>query len=145
MRPRYWFLKFYLIVALILGVLSLSDSIFSALDININVYNLTLLIIGFFFFFFNIIAIPLFHHHHVKKIAYVLPIYHIITYLLFLGLGFYLAALQNVDSLIWNSLTITGFITSIFEIVFSLYLLRKFFSVSEIHEEENYHPSSLSK
>jgi len=140
MRPRYWFLKFYLIIALIFGFLSLSDNFLSVLDVSFNIYNLTLLIIGFFFFFLNVITIPMFHHHRVEKIAYVLPIYHIITYIIFLSLGFYLISLENVESLVWTSLTVTGFITSLFEISFSAYLLRRF--NSQIREEASYRPSS---
>lgn len=145
MRQRYWFLKFYLIVALIFGFLSLSDNLLTTLKIDLNIYNLTLLIMGFFFFFFNIAAIPLFHHHHVERIAYVLPIYHIVTYLIFLGLGLYLALLENVDGWIWTSLLVIGFITSIFEMVFSAYLLKRMFKKKEILSEENYRPSSSNK
>ena len=126
MKPRRWFLRIYLILALIFGLLGLSDSILSLLEVSSAIYSLIMVLVPFLFFFFNIIAIPTFHHHRAEKIAFVLPIYHIVTYILFIGLAFVLFSMDNIHKLVETGIITIGLLTSAFEIGFSIYLLKRF-------------------
>ncbi len=126
MELKSSFLKYYLFIALFFGILSFLDNILTILKLTNNSYINILTIVFFLFFFFNIMAIPLFHHYHAQRIAYVLPFYHIISYIILLALS----SILTVKALIlgggWILLIMIGTITSLFEIIFSLYLLKKF-------------------
>ncbi len=125
MKPRKWFLRIYLVVALIYGFLGLSDNLSTIFNVGNNIYTQFLILVSFCFFFFNLIALAFFHYHRVEKLAYILPIYHLATYLLFLILGFILISIDQVPLWSWTALVVLGNITSLFEIFFSIFLLRR--------------------
>ena len=123
MIPKRGFAKTYFIIALIFGLLGLVDILLSFLHKEPVWYASTISILLFFFFFFNILAIALFHHHHMENIAFVLPVYHLVSYVIFLGIGLWLSTQETLLSWIDPTLLTVGVITSSFEILFSFYLL----------------------
>lgn len=125
MKTKKEFLKVYLIIALIYGILGLIDGSFIFFNFTNNLFSLILAFLSFIFFFFNIISLIIFRHHYVPKLAYVLPIYHLITYCLFFGVGFYLFFKPDFYDLTWIPLMITGIVFSLLEIMFCIYLLKK--------------------
>ena len=88
--------------------------------------------LSFVYFFFNIGSIAVFRYHRVERIAYVLPIYHLIAILFFISIGLILMSLGTVSEWVLGSLRVMGISTSLFEIVFSLYLLNRIGFTREI-------------
>jgi len=125
MMKKRGFLKVYLFIALAFGILGLIDSILATIKISSDIYSTILVPLTFLFFLFNIVVIPVFHQHRIERIAYVLPIYHLASYILFFGLGLWLGIAELLTSF-WIILIIIGSLTSLFEIGFSSYLLKKF-------------------
>ncbi len=123
MKPKHGFARTYFIIAIIFGLLGLVDSMLNFFDVELPWYAATLSILLFFFLILNITAIIFFHHHHVHTIAFVLPVYHIISYVLFVGLGIWIAVTQFTAP--WLDVTLTGteVVTSLFEVLFSFYVL----------------------
>lgn len=119
------FLQAYLITTLIFGILGFIDNIFAAANFTFALYNKIVTILLFLFFFFNIFAIAFFIYQKIERLAYILPIYHLVSSLLFLGIGFWIANKQFSPDF-WIALIVLGTILSLFEIIFSVYLLRKF-------------------
>jgi len=127
MERKRGFLKVYLFIALILGIIGFIDTLLNIFDFKVDIYLFIISMISLLFFFFNIIAIPIFHRYQEEKIAYVLPLYHLISYLVFLILGIVLISL-GLAAASWLGIVtiIIGFLTSFFEIGFSAYLLKRF-------------------
>ena len=126
MKKKKGFLKTYLLLALIFGLYGLLDSVLTFFNVLNNIYVYLAFILPFLFFVFSIIAIPIFHHQRLERIVYVLPIYHILSYLIFFAFAFILSFFWLVHGWIWILIIILGFLTSIFEIWFSYYLLKRF-------------------
>ncbi len=122
------FLRVYLYVALIFGLLGIADNLMAWLTVTApSLYIYAIVILSLLFFIFNIITIPIFLHQRVPKIALVLPIYHVVTFLLFSSVSIILIILHLVGNQLWTSVILSiGLIASIFEAVFSIYLLQKF-------------------
>ena len=125
MPKKRGFLLTYLVLAIFVGVLSLVDSILAFLEITSNIFLIFLSIILIMFFFLSIVAIALFHHHRIERLAYVLPVYYIISYLVFFGIGALITLKQIDSSAVFISLTIIGLLASFFEIGFSIHVIRK--------------------
>ena len=125
MPEKREFLRVYLVLALLIGILAFADNILRLFKFTPKIYVAITSVLFFFFFFISIIAIPLFVHHHVGGMVYVLPIYYLITYLFFFLLGLALSFLPTIAGKANLFLIIAGFLTSIFQIVFSIYLLEK--------------------
>ncbi|MEK6968993.1 MAG: hypothetical protein AABW48_01045 [Nanoarchaeota archaeon] len=143
MKQKKKFLQVYLITALIFGFISLADnafiflsntfnSTFAFLDSTNRIYTLVLAILSFLFFFFNLTSLVVFKHQRVEKIAYVLPLYHLLNNVLFVGIGLILNILNTVSNAVWMGVIIAGIICSLFEIGFSSYLLKRFNSPPEV-------------
>ena len=126
MRPRLGFLRFYLYCTLIIGLLGLTDALLTFLKITPLLYVRIVTLVLFLFVFFNILSIALFRRQNLEIIVYVLPIYHIASYVLFLSLGLYLAFTAIIP--LWLSFVLIGLqvVSSLFELGFSIYLLQKF-------------------
>ncbi len=126
MRPRLGFLHFYLYCTIIIGLLGLTDALLTFLKITPSLYVKIVTLILFLFFFFNILSIALFRRQNLERIVYVLPIYHIASYVLFLSLGLYLTFTAIIPQ--WLSFVLIGLqvVSSLFEFSFSIYLLKKF-------------------
>ena len=123
MTPKRGFAKTYFIITILFGLLGLIDILLSFLGKEPVWYASTISILLFFFFFFNILAIAFFHHHHMEDIAFVLPVYHLVSYVLFVGIGLWLVTRETLPLWVDPTLTAVGVITSAFEILFSFYVL----------------------
>lgn len=125
MKQR-WFLKGYIFTALGFGVLGLLDSILTYGEIKLPVFSQALMVIAFLFFFFNIAAIVFFKFHEVDRIAFLLPMYHLFTYLALLWVSFGITYFKDIPNDVWLSILIISTAFSVFEIIFCVYLLRRF-------------------
>ncbi len=138
MKTKMNFLRVYLYLAISFGIMGILDEILIYFNLTFHSSIFSLLLIAFFFF--NIISIAFFHHHRIQRIAYVLPIYYLISYLTF---NIFALILLKYNLFVnWNILlTIIAFLSSIFEIGFSSYLLDKFellpFSFSSASKESS--------
>ena len=121
MKEKKGFLRIYLILVIVFGLLGLVESILAFIGVTFNQY-LYFSIIGIiiFFFFFNIISLAILKKQGVKRIAYVLPIYYIITIPLFFGVG---VGLVLKESAILQFPFVISLISSLFEISFSIYTI----------------------
>jgi len=120
------FLRTYLFSVIIIGLIGLTDAVLTFLKITPALYTRIVPLLLFLFFFFNIFSIAIFRRHPLERIVYILPIYHIITYIIFLSLGLYLIISGIIPD--WLSLALIGMqvVSSLFELSFSVYLLKKF-------------------
>ena len=119
------FIKIYLIIALILGVLGFIDTSLTISELNPAIYTSIVGGIVLLYFFFNIITIPILIRHQAKSVYYVLPIYHVLIYLLLFGISLIFNIFNLVSINIWYVLIAIGFLTAAFEIGFSIYLIKK--------------------
>ncbi len=126
MQEKRGYLKFYLYIAMFFGIISLIDNFLVIFDVINNIYVMLLMFITHTFFFLNIITIPLFYYFRINKIAYILPIYHLLTYILFFSVGFFLNTAGIVLQGTWMILIGISILSSIFEISIAIYLLKKF-------------------
>lgn|SRR3989338_6026441 len=126
MGVKLGFLRFYLVSVLIIALLGLTDAALTYFRISSLLYTRLVPLVLFIFFFFNIFCITLFRHQRLEKIVYVLPFYHLASYIIFLSIGLYFTITQIVPP--WLSLVLISiqFFSSLFELVFSLYLLMRF-------------------
>lgn len=120
------FLGIYLLTAIIFGMLGLTDSLLSIFRFTSSFfYDFIFLIVNTFFFFFNLFILIHFIRYKIEKITWILPIYHLSLYLLFFVVGIYMGmAGLFADWII--PLAIIGIVTSLFELAFGFYLLRRF-------------------
>lgn len=126
MKQKRWFLGLYLIIAVIFGFFGLVDNILAYFAIAPNYalyYSAAIAVFSFVFFFFNIFSIAVFRHHNVEKIAYVLPAYYLICYVMFFIISFTLA--EITVNWVTNTLMGASALTSLFEMGFGLYLLKR--------------------
>lgn len=135
MEKKRGFLRVYLIIALIMGILGLFDSIFALTKVSITYYPEIVALLVFVFFWFNLTALIFFIYQRLEKITYVLPIYHIAIYILFTALGILLYAKGLVDAVDLSLMSSAGILAALFEIGFSVYLLMRF-GVSPIAKKQ---------
>ena len=125
MPQKKKFLKFYLMAALLFGCLGVVDGILPFLLTPPVAYWNGLAILTVLFFLLNLTAFFTFWHQQQRKITYVLPVYHALSFILF----FVLNTLLSYNTLSANVLAFfpaIGIVLSVFEIFFSGYLLRRF-------------------
>ena len=113
-------LKIYLYTALVFGIIGLVDSTMAQVLQLPLLYFTILSILLFFFCLANIAAVVFFFNKKLPRLFLILPVYHIIAFLFFLSLSW----LIKIDILLKASITL-GILTSLFETVFSLYLLSR--------------------
>ena len=120
------FLRTYLFSVIVIGLIGLADALLTLLKISSPLYVRIVTLVLFLFVFFNVFSMAVFRRHQLSRIVYVLPIYHIASYVLFLSLGLYFSITQVIPS--WVSWTLIGLqiVSSLFELSFSIYLLKKF-------------------
>lgn len=126
MKSGYGFLRVYLYSVVFIGLIGLADALLTFFAISPLLYVRIVSLLLFLFFFFNIFSLAVFRRHPLPKIVYVLPIYHIVSYIFFLSLGLYLVITGINPS--WLSFALIGLqlVSSLFELSFSMYLLKKF-------------------
>ncbi|MDP3698931.1 MAG: hypothetical protein Q8R47_05060 [Nanoarchaeota archaeon] len=125
MNSEYVFLRTYLYAVMSIALLGLTDAVLHFLKITPILYVKIVPLVLFLFFFFNIFSIAIFRRRQVRKIVYVLPFYHLLSYILFLSLGLYLTVTGFNPS--WLGFALIGIqaASSLFELGFSMYLLMK--------------------
>src|SRR3989338_1494786 len=120
------YLKAYLFIALAVGGIGFLDSSLNSLTVCPCSYQVIVDLIAFLFFIINIIALGLFWHQRNPSLTLILPIYHLLFFII-LNLSASFFALNDSFSLttlkMYNLISILG---SLFEIAFSIYLLTKF-------------------
>lgn len=120
------FLFIYLIVVLGFGGMGLIDSSLRLLGFSLEAYAPIILALSGLFFFFNIFGLVHFMQEKLEKITWVLPIYHILSFVLFFLLGVVLGVMGLMKEGVVVILGWLGILTSVFEIGFGLYLLKRF-------------------
>ena len=125
MKSGLGFLHTYLYAVMAIALLGLTDATLRLLKMTPMLYARIVPLVLFLFFFFNIFTLAIFRRHNLQRIVYVLPLYHIISYILFLSLGLYLTITGYNP--VWLSFALIGIQTasSLFELGFSMYLLIK--------------------
>ncbi|MBU1111971.1 MAG: hypothetical protein ABIG93_02730 [archaeon] len=126
MEKKRGFLRVYLIVALMMGILGLLDSILTLAKLNLAYYGETLALIAFLFFWFNLTTLIFFIYQRLEKITYVLPVYHMAIYILFTIIAVILFIRGLTENLNLSIMVGAGILAAIFEIGFSVHLLMKF-------------------
>lgn len=126
MHPGTGFLKVYFYTSLLFGLLGLIDILLTVLLTTTPlVYAYVVSALTFLFFFFNITALIVFRHQRQQGIFYVLPVYHLISYIVFLLLGTALIIMGIYPEWLQAVLAAVSIAAAFFEIGFSFYLLRK--------------------
>jgi len=126
MEKKRGFLRVYLILALVMGILGLLDAILTLAKVNITYYGEIIALIAFIFFWFNFTALIFFIYQRLEKITWVLPIYHIAIYILFTIIAVILFVRGLTESINLSLMAGAGILAAAFEIGFSLHLLMKF-------------------
>jgi len=111
-------LEIYLYTALLFGIIGLIDSIIAPLFQLPIIYFNILSTLLFIFFIFNIIALVLFFNKKLAKKFLILPTYHLLMFILSLTLSWLVGS-----NILFSLSIIIGIFTSLFETVFSIYLL----------------------
>lgn len=131
------FFKHYFIVMIIWAILGLIDSFFISGtketfgQINIT-YTLFIGLLDFAIVILSLIAIIIFIQNKFSKISLVLPIYDIVGTILYVLYGVILGLLSSIqgrplaDQFISPELITISIISSLFELVFSIYILNRF-------------------
>ena len=125
MLQKRGFLKAYLSIIILVGLLGLIDASFTYLHFTNRIYETALLIFSVIFFFFNILAIAFFHHHGTEKIVYILPIYHLIAFVVFNAIGLVIITRSWFSPLVFTSTVTIEFLSSLLEITFAAYLVKR--------------------
>ena len=125
-EKKHKFLRIYLIITLAFGVIGISDSLLSLMKTSSTSYTLIVGFLAILFFFFNIFALVHIMQEKLEKITWVLPLYHLLTAVLITTLGVFLSLKGLLTANVIFSLGIIGILTSGFEVLFSLYLLKRF-------------------
>ena len=125
MEHKKGFLRIYLFIALLFGLLNLTDHLLQAFQMQNTAYVQVLLLVSILFFFFNILAISIFSHHRVPGIAHILPLFHLLAFLFFFFVRITMQLWELLSSKIALILLLVGFAAATFEIVFSIYLMVK--------------------
>lgn len=132
------FFKIYFILMIVYAILGLLDALVftGAKETAGQISNLYLLFIGILIplgiFILSIVALTIFIRSKFAKITLVIPIYHIIATILIVGYGIVwgiVMVMQGVEAsgqLIPPGLVLIGIISSLFELIFSSYILYKF-------------------
>ncbi|MEK6899492.1 MAG: hypothetical protein AABX05_00045 [Nanoarchaeota archaeon] len=120
------FLKSYLYIALSFGILGFFDSVLSLLSITSSWYSYALAGLTLLFFLFNITSVIIFSYQGSERAAFVLPIYHLVSYTLF-TLLMVLYLFFQITLPLDTPLLILSFMMSLFEISFSAYLLKRWY------------------
>lgn len=126
MKKRRSFLKFYLIITILIASLIFIDSMFNILNIQKDNFSSLIFLFSYFFFFFNILSLFIFILQNLERITYFLPIYQMIIFIFFSISGSYLIIKGLLSPNVVYTLALMSLITSTFEIVFSIYLIKKF-------------------
>ncbi len=119
------FLRTYLIIAILYALLGVLDSILQLIKYVTPMYTGLLSFMTFLFFLFNIVALVVLYKSNQERITLVLPVYHLALFLFFFLFGIVTASLAIKENLFFG-IAIFGLISSLAELGFGYYVLRKF-------------------
>ncbi len=125
MPQKSGFLKSYLSIIILIGLLGLIDASLTYLHFTNTIYETAILIFSVLFFFFNILAIIFLHYHGTENIFYILPIYHLVTFVVFNALGLVIISHGWFSPIIFTGTVMIEFFSSLFEITFAAYLVKR--------------------
>ena len=125
MPHKRGFVKAYLFIVILVGLLGLIDASFTYLQFSNNIYEMAILTFSILFFFFNILAIAFFHAHGTERIVYVLPIYHLLAFVLFNALGFMIISRGWFSPAVLSGTIVVEYLSSLWEITFAAYLVKR--------------------
>lgn len=126
MKIKRRFQRFYLWVALLIGILSLFDTFLVFFEVETAWYSTAILVVALTYFFFNILSIFIFLHTGLEKINYILPAYHILSFVIFTAIGALFIIKGWLSFGVVVTLSVVSLLGSLFEISFSSFLLHKF-------------------
>ncbi|MBS3072326.1 hypothetical protein J4477_00650 [Candidatus Pacearchaeota archaeon] len=131
------FFKTYFILVIFYAIIGILDSLFlSGMKETFGQISILWMVFvslfEFAIFILSIIALVVFIKNKLPKVTLIMPIYHLITAVLILIYGFawgILSAVQGnpiAGQLIPPGMIAIGVISSLFELIFSIYILSKF-------------------
>jgi len=131
------FFKTYFILVIFYAIIGILDSLFlSGMKETFGQISILWMVFvslfEFTIFILSIIALVVFIKNKLPKVTLIMPIYHLITAVLILIYGFawgILSAVQGnpiAGQLIPPGMIAIGVISSLFELIFSIYILSKF-------------------
>lgn len=125
MEKKRGFIKAYLIIALIFGVVGLIDTSLTFLKLDSLIYASIMGMIVILFFLFNLLSLFLLIRYQAEGIYFILPIYHLLLYSALFALSFLVSIVESLANFSWSVFIAIGYLTALFEISFSLYLLKR--------------------
>ncbi len=131
MKDKRALVRWYVLAALLFGILGFIDTIIAYFSTGAISYFYIASLLFLFFFLANIFFLFYFIHNRLAKIFYVLPAYHIAAYIILSVAGAIVIFKEFSHPSISITFSLIALITSIFEIFFSLYLLKKYLLVTE--------------
>lgn len=120
-------LRTYLIIVILMASISLFDAVFSYLYELPTLYASIINVVFVLFFFYNITRIFVFLMQRLDHITLVLPFYHLIMFILFSTLGVYFFNQGLITGEPILAMVIISVLSSLFEMGFAYYLLKRFF------------------
>lgn len=137
MEQESKFFKIYFILVIIYAIIGLLDSlVFSGMKETIGqisiLWQVIVMIVVFAIFVLSIIALVIFIKNKFAKITLVIPIYYLVTTVLIFLYGMIWGVVLAVQGDLINEqpispvLLVIGIISSLFELIFSVYILSKF-------------------
>lgn len=137
MEQESTFFKFYYILVIIYAIIGLLDSlVFSGTKETFGqisiLWQVIVMIFVFAIFVLSIIALFIFIKNKFAKITLVIPIYYLVSTVLLFFYGIIWGVVSAVqgdlinEQLIPPGLLVIGIISSLFELIFSVYVLSKF-------------------
>ena len=137
MEQESKFFKIYFILVIIYAIIGLLDSlVFSGMKETMGqisiLWQVIVMIVVFAIFVLSIIALVIFIKNKFAKITLVIPIYYLVTTVLIFLYGMIWGVVLAVQGDLINEqpispvLLVIGIISSLFELIFSVYILSKF-------------------
>lgn len=129
------FLKIYFLLIIIYALIGFIDSYFGFVSLELHqniVWTLITALYSLVIFILSIIALIMFTKHKFEKITLIIPIYIIITQVMFFMLSFIIGFINGVSKepysaiIVPKSILILGIILSLFELVLSFIILKRF-------------------
>ena len=132
MEKKGEYFKVYYIFAIVYAIVGLIDSLVwiftQKTGLDIPILKVMLPLFSLVIFAMSIAALVLFSTHKFAKITLVMPIYHLASavFMIVIGVTFGIVSGINGAIVVPPGLAIWGIVSSLFELVFSLYVLLKF-------------------
>jgi len=133
MNIKRGYVQAYVLLALLFVIINVTNDVLGYLEISIPYGEGILALVTFLFFAYNIVTVTYFVRGSAPGMLLVLPVYYVISVLLFFALGLILGTFNVLESAGFY-LLLASVALSIFEIYFIIYLM---FSYEPSPEEAN--------